>query len=84
MGLHVFVAMPFGKKPDSTGQPIDFDRIYADLIRPALKGAGSKYCAPKGNAMPATSASTASSAARWRTAPPTRRRWPSTARRWTT
>ncbi len=40
MSLHVFVAMPFGKKPDSTGQPIDFDRIYAELIRPALEDAG--------------------------------------------
>ena len=29
--MHVFVAMPFGTKND-----IDFDRVYLDLIRPAL------------------------------------------------
>lgn len=40
MSLRVFVAMPFGSKPDSTGQPIDFDRIYHELIRPALEDAG--------------------------------------------
>ena len=37
MSLRVFVAMPFGSKPDSTGTPIDFDRIYDELIRPALE-----------------------------------------------
>jgi len=31
MPLHVFVAMPFGKKAG-----IDFDRVYESLIRPAL------------------------------------------------
>jgi tetratricopeptide (TPR) repeat protein len=35
MALHAFVAMPFGVK-----EGIDFDRIYADLIRPALEAAG--------------------------------------------
>jgi len=40
MSLHVFVAMPFGRKPDSQGQPIDFDRIYGELIRPALESIG--------------------------------------------
>ena len=40
MSLRVFVAMPFGSKPDSTGTPIDFDRIYDELIRPALEDAG--------------------------------------------
>ncbi len=40
MSLRVFVAMPFGSKPDSTGQTLDFDRIYRELIRPALEDAG--------------------------------------------
>lgn len=35
MAQHVFVAMPFGCK-----QGIDFDAVYAELIRPALEGAG--------------------------------------------
>lgn len=35
MGVHVFVAMPYGIK-----EGIDFNRVYADLIRPALEGAG--------------------------------------------
>src|SRR5437773_9601347 len=35
MRLHVFVAMPFGKKAG-----IDFDRVYEDLIRPALEAEG--------------------------------------------
>ena len=28
--------MPFGRKPTSTGTVIDFDRVYADLIAPAV------------------------------------------------
>ncbi len=40
MKLHAFVAMPFGIKPDHAGRTIDFDRVYADLIRPALDAAG--------------------------------------------
>ncbi len=35
MGLHVFVAMPYGRKQD-----IDFDAVYADYLQPALSGAG--------------------------------------------
>jgi tetratricopeptide (TPR) repeat protein len=35
MKPHVFVAMPFGVK-----QEIDFDRVYAELIAPALSDAG--------------------------------------------
>ncbi|MFP5505772.1 MAG: tetratricopeptide repeat protein, partial [Gammaproteobacteria bacterium] len=35
MKQHVFVAMPFGLK-----QGIDFDRVYAELIAPALSAAG--------------------------------------------
>lgn len=33
---HAFVAMPFGIKPGPGGQPIDFDRVYVELVRPAL------------------------------------------------
>lgn len=35
MNLHAFVAMPFGIKED-----INFDSIYAELIKPALEAAG--------------------------------------------
>ena len=40
MKPHAFIAMPFGTKPGHDGRPIDFDRVYADLIRPALEAAG--------------------------------------------
>lgn len=40
MKPHAFVAMPFGVKPGFDGQPIDFDRVYAELIRPALQKGG--------------------------------------------
>jgi hypothetical protein len=29
--------MPFGTKADENGRPIDFDRIYAEIIRPAIE-----------------------------------------------
>lgn len=35
MALHVFVAMPYGVK-----EGIDFNRVYSELIRPALEGEG--------------------------------------------
>ncbi len=35
-----FVLMPFGQKPDATGNPIDFDAVYGQLIRPAIEAAG--------------------------------------------
>jgi len=35
MALHVFVAMPYGRKQD-----IDFDAVYSDYLKPALQGAG--------------------------------------------
>ena len=35
MALHVFVAMPFGAK-----EGIDFNRVYSELIKPALEGEG--------------------------------------------
>ncbi|WP_326536153.1 tetratricopeptide repeat protein, partial [Pseudorhodoferax sp.] len=40
MKLHAFVAMPFGKKNGPDGQPIFFNRIYAEYIKPALEAAG--------------------------------------------
>ena len=40
MKLHAFVAMPFGTKPDADGKPVDFNRIYDELLRPALEQAG--------------------------------------------
>ena len=40
MKPHAFVAMPFGVKPDSQGHEIDFNRVYAELIKPALEAAG--------------------------------------------
>jgi len=35
-----FVLMPLGSKPDGTGQLVDFDAVYRDLIAPAVTGAG--------------------------------------------
>lgn len=40
MKPHVFVAMPFGTKPAHDGQLIDFNRVYAEYIEPALREAG--------------------------------------------
>lgn len=40
MKQHSFVAMPFGVKKDSQGNEIDFNRVYTDLIKPALEAAG--------------------------------------------
>jgi tetratricopeptide (TPR) repeat protein len=40
MKPHAFIAMPFGVKPGHDGLPVDFDRVYAELIRPALEDAG--------------------------------------------
>jgi hypothetical protein len=31
-----FVIMPFGRKQDATGKWIDFDRVYKDIIKPAV------------------------------------------------
>jgi hypothetical protein len=35
-----FILMPFGRKAAPGGALIDFDRVYADLIRPAVTDAG--------------------------------------------
>ncbi|MDX6444925.1 MAG: hypothetical protein QOH71_1999 [Blastocatellia bacterium] len=35
-----FVLMPFGKKPDAMGNTVDFDRIYHEIIAPAIEQAG--------------------------------------------
>lgn len=40
MKPHAFVAMPFGVKQDSQGNEIDFNRVYRELIKPALEAAG--------------------------------------------
>ena len=40
MTPHAFIAMPFGTKPSVDGQPIDFNRIFDELLKPALVGAG--------------------------------------------
>ena len=40
MKPHAFVAMPFGVKKDNQGTEIDFNRVYAELIKPALEAAG--------------------------------------------
>jgi tetratricopeptide (TPR) repeat protein len=40
MKSHAFVAMPFGVKKDSQGVEIDFNRVYTELIKPALEAAG--------------------------------------------
>jgi tetratricopeptide (TPR) repeat protein len=40
MKPHAFVAMPFGTKPDADGKPIDFNRVYAEFIKPGLEQAG--------------------------------------------
>ena len=35
-----FIVMPFGRKKAPDGTEIDFDRVYDDLIRPAVEAAG--------------------------------------------
>lgn len=40
MKPHAFVAMPFGVKKDGQSNEIDFNRVYAELIKPALEAAG--------------------------------------------
>ena len=34
-----FVLMPFGQKPDESNRLIDFDRVYGEIIEPAVNGA---------------------------------------------
>lgn len=40
MKPHAFIAMPFGTKPGADGRPLHFNRIYAELLKPALEEAG--------------------------------------------
>jgi len=40
MKPHAFVVMPFGVKKDSQGDTIDFNRVYEELIKPAIEAAG--------------------------------------------
>ncbi len=35
-----FVLMPFGRKPAGDGRVVDFDAVYATLIKPAIEAAG--------------------------------------------
>jgi hypothetical protein len=35
-----FVLMPFGRKPAGDGRVVDFDSVYANLIKPAIEAAG--------------------------------------------
>src|SRR5436853_6920892 len=35
-----FVLMPFGKKTDAVGNTVDFDRVYHEVIGPAIEQAG--------------------------------------------
>jgi len=35
-----FVLMPFGVKPTVSGRTIDFDRVYTELLRPAIERSG--------------------------------------------
>jgi tetratricopeptide (TPR) repeat protein len=37
---HAFVLMAVGIKPNDEGTPVNFDRVYAELIKPALEDAG--------------------------------------------
>jgi tetratricopeptide (TPR) repeat protein len=37
---HAFVAMPFGLKPGPDGVDVDFNRVYRELIKPAIEAAG--------------------------------------------
>ena len=37
MSSTCFVIMPFGQKEDIDGTIIDFDQVYADLIKPAIE-----------------------------------------------
>lgn len=37
---HAFVAMPFGRKPGPDGTDVDFNRVYRELIAPAIELAG--------------------------------------------
>lgn len=35
-----FVLMPFGQKPDGQGGTVDFDAVYAQVLKPAIEAAG--------------------------------------------
>ena len=39
ISAHAFIAMPFGSKPDRTGQLVDFNRVYTEYIEPAVSAA---------------------------------------------
>ena len=35
-----FVLMPFGQKTDAAGNSVDFDRVYHEIIEPAIERSG--------------------------------------------
>lgn len=37
---HAFVAMPFGRKPGPDGTEVDYNRVYRELLAPAIEAAG--------------------------------------------
>ncbi len=37
--VRVFVIRPFGRKKDSSGKELDFERVHTDLLEPALRAA---------------------------------------------
>jgi hypothetical protein len=39
MKPYCFVLMPFGKKSDESGRAVDFDRVYQNIIKPAVNDA---------------------------------------------
>lgn len=40
MTPHAFIAMPFGTKLGADGKDIDFNRVFSELLKPALEAAG--------------------------------------------
>ena len=40
MTNHAFIAMPFGTKIGADGKDIDFNRVFSELLKPALEDAG--------------------------------------------
>jgi hypothetical protein len=39
-----FVVMPFGEKKDVSGVLVDFDKIYHDILCPAIEATGHDCC----------------------------------------
>ncbi len=54
------VAMQFGTKPEPDNMQVDFNRVYQELIVPALEAAGLEVVRATRSDVPATSAPTCS------------------------